>query len=289
MKPTLGILGGSGFYEIKELEAVESIEIETPFGSPTSPVITGLLNGKPVVFISRHGNGHQFLASEINYRANIYAMKTLGVDRLISISAFLSLRSDYEPGHLIIPEQLLDFTSNRPRTFFGEGLVASIDAATPFCSHLSTELYQSAIQTDTQVHLGGTLLTVDGPRTTTNAESNLYRAWGVSMINTTSCPEAFLAREAEMCYAVLGHVVRYDLPHPVQTRSNMTKDLPSILLENHIFVLQTLQTLVASLPEDLECQHHNALVGAIQTPASSIPPETAAKLQPLIKKYISQQ
>jgi len=287
MRPSLGILGGSGFYEIKELEAVESIEMTTPFGPPSAPIITGLLNQKPVAFISRHGNGHQFLASEINYRANIYALKTLGVNRLTSISAFLSLRSDFEPGHLIIPEQLLDFTTTRPRTFFGEGFVASIDAAVPFCSHLTTELYQSAIQTETRVHLGGTLLTTDGPRTTTIAESEMYRAWGVSMINTTSCPEAFLAREAEMCYAVLGHVARYDLPHPAHPKGNAVKNLQTILGENHAFVLETLKALVVNLPEEIQCQHQNALANAFKTPAVSIPPETLARLGPLINKYTS--
>ena len=289
MRPSLGILGGSGFYEIDGLEEVETIKMVTPFGSPSAPVITGKLNGKPVVFISRHGNGHQFLASEINYRANIYALKSLGVERVISVSAFLSLRSDFEPGHLVIPEQLLDFTTSRPRTFFGGGFVAAIDVSTPFCSHLSTELYQSAIQSETMVHLGGNLLTVDGPRSATIAESNLYQAWGISIMNTTSCPEAFLAREAELCYAVLGHVVRYDQANPIQPKHNNEKTPPQILKDNLHHVFETLKALVVNLPENTECQHSASLSNAIMTPSADIPPETLSKLDGLISKYTSQQ
>ena len=288
MRPSFGILGGSGFYEIKGLEEVETLEISTPFGPPSAPVITGLLSGKPVAFISRHGNGHQFLASEICYRANIYALKSLGVDRLVSISAFQSLRSDFEPGHLVIPDQLLDFTTTRSRTFFGEGFVARINAAVPFCTHLSTEVYQAAIQTETMVHLGGTLLTVDGPRTATIAESDLYRAWGVSAMNTTTCPEAFLAREAEMCYAVLGHVIRYDLQNPAHQKNTPGMTMSSILEQNHNTVCETLKSLAENLPENPECQHQTALSGVIQTPVKDIPPQTLTRLEPLIHKYISQ-
>ena len=213
----------------------------------------------------------------------------MGVERLISISAFLSLRSDFEPGHLVIPEQLLDITTTRPRTFFGEGFVAAIDASTPFCSHLSTELYQAAIQTETVVHLGGNLLTVDGPRSATIAESNLYQAWGISMMNTTSCPEAFLAREAEMCYAVLGHVVRYDLSNPIQPKSNSEKTLPAILKDNQHHVLETLKALVVNLPENTQCQHCTSLSNAIKTPFTDVPPETLSKLDVLISKYTSRK
>lgn len=187
-KPILGVIGGSGLYRFSALEHVETIEVETPFGSPSSPIVLGTLEGKRIAFLARHGLGHFILPSEVNYRANIYALKQLGVEYVIGVSACGSLRDDYRPGHFVVPDQLFDFTRARQRSFFGEGLVAHIGVADPFCPNLSGLLYRAATSSGATVHRGGTFITIEGPRFSTRAESNLYRAWGMSIIGMTTCP-----------------------------------------------------------------------------------------------------
>ena len=207
----LAIIGGSGLYNMEGLEGAMECSLETPFGKPSAPVVIGVLNGQRVAFLSRHGVRHQIMPSEVPYRANIYALKSLGVERIVSISACGSLRQDYAPGHIVIPDQLFDNTKNRVYTFFGEGLVAHVGVADPFCLDLSKQLEEAVRTTDATVHTGGTFITIEGPRFSTKAESNTYRAWGMSIIGMTAAPEAFLAREAEMCYAVMAHVTDYDV------------------------------------------------------------------------------
>ncbi len=210
--PVLGVIGGSGLYAISSLKDVESLDMDTPFGKPSAPVIVGTMNGKRVAFLARHGIGHTITPTEVNYRANIYALKMLGVPQIVSISACGSLREDYAPGHIVIPDQVFDFTrSGRTHSFFGEGLVVHVGTSNPYCEDLTARVFQAVSQTGVVTHAGGTLITVEGPRFSTKAESNLFRAWGMSIIGMTACPEVFLAREAEMCYVTMAHVTDYDV------------------------------------------------------------------------------
>ncbi|MFM8321745.1 MAG: MTAP family purine nucleoside phosphorylase, partial [Chloroflexota bacterium] len=202
-KPTLAIIGGSGIYNMAGLEDTRQIEVRTPFGWPSAPVMVGTLEGRRIAFLPRHGIGHHITPGEVNYRANIYALKSLGVERIVSISACGSLRDDYAPGEIAVPDQLFDYTRGRERSFFGEGLVVHISVAEPFCSQLSGQLLESTQQTGVTVHAGGTMITIEGPRFSTRGESNVFRQWGMTLIGMTTSPEAFLAREAEMCYSVM--------------------------------------------------------------------------------------
>ncbi len=195
------------------LQDTQEFNLETPYGQPSAPVITGLLEGVPVAFLARHGIGHHILPAEVNYRANIYALKKLGIERIISISACGSLREDYTPGEIVIPDQLFDFTRDRECSYFGDGLAAHLSIADPFCPVLSAQLLQAVQDTQATVHHGGTMITIEGPRFSTRAESNVFRGWGMSLIGMTTSPEAFLAREAELCYAVMAHVTDYDVWH----------------------------------------------------------------------------
>jgi len=208
-KPVLGVIGGSGTYEMSGLTDVEMQEVSTPFGEPSSPLAIGKLNGREVVFLARHGIGHIYPPAAVNYRANIYALKMFGVKRVLAISACGSLREDYVPGEIVIPDQLYDHTVSRTRSFFESGLVTHISVADPFCPDLSKTVASSTEEVSGSVHRGGSFITIEGPRFSTRAESNIYRAWGMSIIGMTTSPEAFLAREAEMCYAVMAHVTDY--------------------------------------------------------------------------------
>jgi 5'-methylthioadenosine phosphorylase len=212
-KPVLGVLGGSGLYGFPGLEPLERRHVETPFGPPSGPVVLGRWNGRTVAFLARHGEGHTLDPSEVNYRANIYALKAVGVERLIGVSACGSLRDSIGPGDIVVPDQIFDATRGRARSFFGEGVVAHLSAPDPFCPVLSSLLAESAETAGSRVHRGGTYLTIEGPRFSTRAESQVYRGWGMSIIGMTTSPEAFLAREAELCYAVLAHVTDYDVWH----------------------------------------------------------------------------
>ena len=195
LNPLFAVIGGSGLYHMDALTEIEEINVSTPFGDPSAPVILGMIDGQRVAFLARHGIGHHISPSEINYRANIYALKSLGVDRIISISACGSLREDYAPGHIVVPDQVFDFTRLRERSFFGNGMVAHIGVADPFCPHLSGILMKSLNDAGAAVHNGGTLLTIEGPRFSTKGESQVFRSWGMSIIGMTASPEVFLARE----------------------------------------------------------------------------------------------
>ena len=281
----LAVIGGSGLYSMTGLQETEEHELETPFGKPSAPIITGTLEGKRVAFLARHGIGHHILPGEVNYRANIYALKQLGAQRTVSVNACGSLREDLAPGHIVIPDQLYDNTRNRARTFFGSGLVAHIGVADPFCPDLSTGLVDAVTSTGTPVHKGGAFIIIEGPRFSTKAESNTYRSWGMSIIGMTTAPEAFLAREAEMCYAVMAHVTDYDVWH-VSEAPVTVEMVIQVLHRNTQAAQDAIRNLVRSLPEDPPCDCRNALSTAIITDPSAIPPETRRELDLLVKKYL---
>lgn len=284
-KPFLGVIGGSGLYDFSGLENVEKKEVETPFGKPSSPIVLGNLSGRKVAFLARHGIGHVFLPSEVNYRANIFAMKLLGVERLVSISACGSLREDFSPGQIVIPDQLVDFTKKRPYTFFGEGLVAHVGVADPYCPELRKYLSQSVEYVGGKVHSIGTYITIEGPRFSTKAESNLYRKWGMDIIGMTAIPEAFLAREAEICYATMAHVTDYDVWHA--NESPVTVEMViKILNQNTEIAQKSIKHLVENLPEKISCDCLQSLSDAILTSKEYIVPKARKKLDILVKKYL---
>lgn len=217
----IGIIGGTGLYQLEALENIQEIEMQTPFGPPSDVIITGTLYGVNVAFVARHGRGHLYLPSEIPYLANIYALKSLGVEYVIAVSACGSLQERYAPGHIMLPDQLIDFTRQRRTSFFGEGVVAHVGVADPFCSRLR-ELLADAVESNGGiVHRQGKFITIDGPRFSTRGESHLYRQWGLDIIGMTTSPEAFLAREAEMCYAVMAMITDYDVWHEEEVSVEM--------------------------------------------------------------------
>ncbi len=282
--PMLGVIGGSGLYHMPGLQNSETIEIETPFGRPSAPIVLGDIAGRRVAFLARHGIGHHISPTEVNYRANIYALKQIGVRRLVSVSACGSLREDYAPGHIVIPDQVFDFTHSRPRSFFGEGMVAHIGVADPVCGNLSREVYDAVIRAGATAHQGGTLITIEGPRFSTRAESNVFRSWGMSIIGMTASPEVFLAREAELCYAIMAHVTDYDVWH-VSEEPVSVEMVIRTLLQNTRVAQQSITILAEGLQmEDCACQH--ALQNALITQRDLIPPETSQKLDLLVGKYL---
>ena len=281
---TLGIIGGSGLYAMDGLKIVETREVTTPFGPPTSPLAMGEIDGVPMAFIARHGPGHTISPTEVNYRANIFALKDIGVEQVVAISACGSLREDYAPGHVVVPDQIFDLTRLRPLSFFSEGLVSHVSVADPFCPNLSPAVVESLQAAQAEVHEGGTLVTIEGPRFSTRAESNTFRAWGMSIIGMTTSPEAFLAREAEMCYSVMAHVTDYDSWH--QMEAPVTVEIVIRTLEANMRIIQNaISELMGRLPEERRCTCKDALKDAIVTKRESIPPETLTKLKPLVQRY----
>ncbi|HEY5572640.1 MAG TPA: S-methyl-5'-thioadenosine phosphorylase [Anaerolineales bacterium] len=283
--PTLAVIGGSGLYEMPGLEHAEMLDLNTPFGKPSAPIVLGALEGRRVAFLARHGTGHHISPSEINFRANIFALKSLGVERILSISACGSLREDFRPGDIVIPNQLFDFTRDRKRTFFEGGLVAHISVANPFCQHLSGEVFRAVKDTGAKVHKGGDFITIEGPRFSTRAESNTYRAWGMHLIGMTTSPEAFLAREAEICYAVMAHVTDYDVWHASEEPVTVEMVI-EILMRNTDLARRAIGNLVEHLAPERPCDCGRALAGALITRPEVIPPETRLRLGLLIDKYL---
>ena len=282
---SLAVIGGSGLYSISGLVGAREFDLDTPFGKPSAPIVVGAFENQKIAFLARHGMGHHIGPGEVNYRANIYALKSLGVERVVSINACGSLREDYAPGHIVIPDQIYDNTHKRVRSFFGDGLVVHISAAEPFCRGLSDLLEAAVKSTDAVVHRGGALITIEGPRFSTKAESNTYRAWGMSLIGMTVSPEAFLAREAEMCYAVMAHVTDYDVWHVDE--SPVTVEVIVETLKRNTHTAQVaIRELAASqkVPGGCECQ--SALSSALITDPACIPTQTKEKLKPLIEKYL---
>jgi len=284
-KPTLAVIGGSGFYHMTGLEETREYDLNTPFGKPSAPIVVGTLENRRVAFLARHGLGHHFSPSEINFRANIYALKSLGVERVVSISACGSLRDDYKPGDIVIPSQLFDFTRNRKRTFFEGGLVAHISVADPFCPDLSDQVYQAVQATGAPVHSGGEFITIEGPRFSTRSESNTFRAWGMSLIGMTTSPEAFLAKEAELCYTVMAHVTDFDVWH-VSEQPVTVEQVIEVLNRNTEIAQQAIRILVRQLTPERHCECSQALATALITSIDAIPLETRKKLSVLIDKYL---
>lgn len=285
-KTTLAIIGGSGLYQMKGLEHTEEIVIDTPFGRPSAPITIGTIEGLRVAFLARHGIGHHITPTEVPYRANIFALKSLGVERIVSISACGSLREDYAPGHIVIPDNIFDFTKDRARSFFGEGLVAHISVADPFCNDLSNQLEDSLSGTNAITHRGGSLITIEGPRFSTKAESNTYRSWGMSIIGMTASPEAFLAREAEICYATMAHVTDYDVWH--ESESPVTVEMVIQTLNKNTEVAQdAIRNLIRAMHHERSCSCGQALETALITNPKAIPADTRKKLDLLVNKYLS--
>lgn len=281
----IGVIGGSGVYQMEQLEDVQEIEIDTPFGKPSDKSIVGTLAGKRVAFLPRHGRGHRITPTELNSRANIFAMKKIGVEFLISISACGSLREDFAPRHIVIPNQLVDLTKSRTYSFFGDGLVAHISFAEPYCPYLSQILYEAVKKTGATVHNGATYLNIEGPRFSTKGESKLYRQWGLDIIGMTAVPEAQLAREAEICYATMACVTDYDVWHEEEEAVNV-KMLIENLNANAKVSKQALQNAVPMISGEWDCECKNALEMALITQRDLIPEETKKKLDLLISKYI---
>jgi len=287
MPTPIGIIGGSGLYDMAELTDRRDVTVDTPFGSPSAPFVTGRLAGKDVVFLARHGIGHRLTPSELNFRANIYALKTLGVERILSASAVGSLKQEYVPLHLVIPDQFVDRTRGRISTFFGEGIVGHVGFAHPFCDGLSRTTYDAAVAAGATVHKGGTYVCMEGPQFSTKAESELYRQWGMDIIGMTNLQEAKLAREAEICYTTIALVTDYDCWHP--DHDSVTVEM---IIQNLTQNARTAQTVIAEAVRRLDaaprtCACASALATAIITRPEHVPAATKQKLQPIIGKYMS--
>lgn len=282
----VAVIGGSGLYDMPALENVREIEVTTPFGPPSDALIVGELNGVSTAFLPRHGRGHVHTPSEVPYRANIYALKTLGVEHIISVSACGSLRQELEPGHVVIPNQLFDFTKDRPRTFFGSGLVAHISAEAPFCPTMSEMLAQATAQAGGTVHRDKRFITIEGPRFSTKVESHVFRSWGMDIIGMTTSPEAFLAREAGICYAVMAHITDYDVWH--ESEEAVTVGMVIARLRANIeLARQAITEIVPKLvSEKKECTCRQALANAILTDRDRVTDETREKLQAIVAPYL---
>lgn len=284
--PIVGIIGGSGLYDMAELTDRETLVVDTPFGAPSGPYVLATLRGRRVAFLARHGDGHRYTPSELNYRANIFGFKVLGAEWLLSASAVGSLREDVKPLDLVVPDQFFDRTRGRAGTFFGEGVVAHVGFAHPFCGPLSSIMTASARAVGATVHEGGTYVCMEGPQFSTKAESSFYRAQGWDIIGMTNLQEAKLAREAEICYSTLALVTDYDCWHP--DHDSVTVDLiVANLLQNAKTAQQVLAAAVAQLPITRSCECARALATAIITRPEAMPADRKAVLQPIIGKYLS--
>ena len=281
----LAIIGGSGLYSMPGLEGASEPIIETPFGKPSAPIVTGTLEGQRMAFLARHGLGHHITPTEVPYRANIYALKSLGAERILSISACGSLREEFAPGHVVIPDNIYDNTHHRARSFFGDGLVAHISVADPFCEDLSSQLESAAKEAGGVVHHGGSFITIEGPRFSTKAESNTYRAWGMSVIGMTASPEAFLAREAEICYATMAHVTDYDVWHVSEEPVTVERVIQT-LNKNTALAQEAIRIVARDLRRERDCNCGSALSTALITRPDVIPADTRKKLDLLVKKYL---
>ena len=290
----LGVIGGSGFYQMKGLDKVELMELETPFGRPSDPFYQGRIGEVEVVFLSRHGRGHRILPSEINFRANVFGMKQLGVTHLVSVSTAGSLKEEIHPGELVVPDQFIDRTFKRPETFFGDGMVVHVSLADPVCPILAAAVHEAALaavagatgSSPPRVHKGGTYVCMEGPQFSTRAESNLYRSWGASVISMSAMQEARLAREAEMCYAALVLVTDYDCWHETAAAVDIGEIL-RVMKANVDKAQNAVSALAHTLgnrPRTCTCQ--DALKNTIITQRAAIPQRLIDDLRPLVGKYL---
>jgi 5'-methylthioadenosine phosphorylase len=284
-QPTIGIIGGSGLYSMPGFEAHEEVPLETPWGAPSDSYIVGQLAGKEVAFLARHGRGHRISPSELNFRANIYGFKSLGVERIVSLSAVGSLKQEHAPLRFVIPDQFFDRTRGRVSTFFGEGLVAHISFADPVCPQLGQVVHQACVQTGVDVAKGGTYLCMEGPAFSTKAESNVYRSWGMDVIGMTNLQEAKLAREAEICYVTVAMVTDYDCWHQEHAAVTVA-DIIANLTQNAENACKVVAATVASMPEKRACKCGSALAHALITDPKAVPITTRKKLELLVGKYL---
>lgn len=285
-KVTIGVIGGSGIYQIEGLEDVRELEVRTPFGRTSDAIIVGVLGNHRVAFLPRHGRGHRISPTELPVRANIYALKSLGVERIISVSAVGSLREDFAPLDIVVPDQLLNRTYARPSTFFGDGLVVHISFADPFCPELSDVLYEAAQKAEARVHKGGSIVVIEGPQFSTKAESHTYRQWKQDLVGMTALPEAKLAREAEICYATIAMVTDYDVWHP--SHDSVTADLVvQNLLKNAEMGKRIVRYALDHIPLPRDhCPCPNALRDAIITSHDRIPLTIRKSRALLLDKYL---
>lgn len=281
----IGIIGGSGFYDMPGITDVRTEEVDTPYGKTLDPVVLGRIGGREVAFISRHGKGHRVNPTHVPVRANIFALKLLGVTHLISVSAVGSMREELAPEHMVVPDQLFDRTVHRPRTFFEHGLVVHVAFDKPYCSDLRAKLVAAATQAGGTVHDGGTYMCVEGPQFSTRAESETYRGWGMSIIGMTALPEARLAREAEMCYATLAMVTDYDTWHP--DHDSVTVDMVVQTLNKNVHLARnTVAAVISTIGASRECSCGSALQSAIMTAPEMVPADVKQQMRPLIGRYV---
>ncbi len=282
----IGILGGSGLYDMAELTDRDEVTVSTPFGNPSGPYVTGTLNGRKVAFLARHGPGHRLLPSELNFRANMYGFKVLGVEWILSASAVGSLQERYRPLDLVVPDQFFDRTRGRISTFFGRGLAVHVSFAHPVCATLSGLACDSAKTVGATVHRGGTYVCMEGPQFSTLSESNLYRSWGMDVIGMTNLQEAKLAREAEICYATLALVTDYDCWH--EGHDSVSVDMVvANLSKNALMAQRVVSETVSHLPVPRTCECATALASAIITRRETIPEQTKKELAPIVGKYVT--
>lgn len=282
----IGVIGGSGLYEMEGLTVREERRLETPFGEPSDAYVLGELEGRPVAFLARHGRGHRLLPSELNFRANLFGLKLLGVERIVSVSAVGSMKLAYEPTHIVVPDQFYDRTRHRVDTFFGSGLVAHVSMADPVCPEMVGLAEEAGEAAGATVHRGGTYLCMEGPQFSTRAESNIYRSWGVDVIGMTNLQEARMAREAEICYVTLAMVTDYDCWHEEEEAVH-TATILEVLRQNVATAQRVVTEIVRRLPErsaDHPCA--NALAGALVTDPSLVPEKTRRDLAPIVGKYL---
>jgi 5'-methylthioadenosine phosphorylase len=285
MSVQIGIIGGSGLYDMEELTDREEVRLSTPFGEPSGPYVTGTLRGKRVAFLARHGAGHRIMPSDLNYRANIFGFKLLGVERILSASAVGSFKEEIPPLDVVIPDQFFDRTQGRISTFFGRGLVVHVSFAHPICPELAGVAYDSATAVGARVHMGGTYVCMEGPQFSTLAESVLYKSWGMDVIGMTNLQEAKLAREAEICYTTIALVTDYDCWHP--EADNVTVDIiVDNLRKNAELAKALIADAVGRIPEERRCLCANALSTAIITSPDAMPEDVKLELAPLIGRYV---
>ena len=282
----IGIIGGSGLYSMPGLSEVHEVSLETPFGAPTDAYILGALAGRNVAFLARHGRGHRFTPTELNYRANIHGLKQLGVERIISLSAVGSLKEEHRPLDFLIPNQFVDRTRHRVDTFFGDGLVAHVGFGDPICGEEAEVLVEACRRAGVNVKSGGAYLNMEGPQFSTKAESNLYRSWGMDVIGMTNLTEARLAREAELCYVTVAMVTDYDCWHA--EHEHVTVDqIIAVLLKNAEHACNVVREAVAAMPRERGCKCGSALKHAIITQKNVVPAATLERLKLLVGKYFN--
>jgi 5'-methylthioadenosine phosphorylase len=286
LQAEIGIIGGSGLYSMPGLTEAEEHRIETPFGAPSDAFVVGLLEGRRVAFLARHGRGHRILPSELNFRANIYAMKKLGVQRILSVSAVGSLKEEHKPTDFVVPDQFIDRTFARNATFFGDGIVGHVSFADPVCATVASAIVEGCNVAGVVGKRNGTYLCIEGPQFSTRAESNLYRSWGADVIGMTNLQEAKLAREAEICYATMAMVTDYDCWHEGHDEVTV-EQVVAVIHQNADHAAAVVRAAVAAMPTERSCACANALQYAVMTSHDTIPPETKNKLALVIGRYIS--